>query len=236
MTLKYAQMIVLATVFLFQYAFEHIYPQRRQLNDWKHERINVLIGLLNIVLALIPAAGLVQLLQWIERQEIGLLQWWPSPLWIQVIVTIILMDLWMYCWHRMNHTVAFFWRFHLLHHRDTKMNTTTALRFHIIELLLSYPGKALICVLFGISYMPLVIYEVLFFISIVIHHSNIRISEKTDSLYRILFVSPIMHRIHHSRQQSERNSNYGALFSFWDRIFCTRKQINTDHITFGVEE
>ena len=235
MTLKYAQILVLSAVFLLQYLFEHIFPQRKEVNDWKNERINLMIGFLNIILALVPAAGLVQLLYWIQAQHTGLLQWLNFSVWLQVLFAIFIMDCWMYCWHRLNHTVPFFWHFHLLHHRDPKMNSTTALRFHIVELLLSYPGKAGICLIFGIPYMPLVIYEVLFFMSIVIHHSNIRITEKMDRFYRTLFVSPMMHRIHHSIHKEERNTNYGALFSFWDHIFSTRKQINTDHITFGVE-
>ena len=116
------------------------------------------------------------------------------------------------------------------------MNSTTALRFHIVELFLSYPGKLLVCFVFGISYLPLLIYEILFFTSIVIHHSNIYITQKADERYRLLFASPLMHRIHHSNNWDETNSNYGALFSFWDRIFRSWRNEANGEVVFGLPE
>lgn len=236
MTLKTIQVVILAGVFLLQYLFEHILPQKKEINDWKNERFNVLIGLLNIVLALVPAALLVKLLDWIGYRQLGLFPWIGLATWMTVPLTIVVMDLWMYVWHRLNHVVPFFWRFHTFHHQDKLMNSTTALRFHFMELLLSYPGKALVCLVFGITYVPLLVYELLFFVSIVVHHSNIRITERTDLLYRKLFVSPMMHRIHHSVKKEERNTNYGALFSFWDRLFGTRRQRADGEIEFGIAD
>lgn len=234
MTLKYAQIIILAAVFMLQYLFEHIYPQRKERNNWKNERFNLLIGLANTALVLFPATLFVKAIEWMELNKAGLLHRFTIPFWFNVILTILILDLWMYLWHRLNHTAPFLWKFHLFHHKDVKMNSTTALRFHTVELLLSYPGKLLICFLFGISYLPLFFYEILFFISIVIHHSNIYITERADNIYKMLFVSPIMHRIHHSIKKEERNTNYGALFSFWDRLFNSNANKAKGVIEFGV--
>lgn len=236
MNIKYIQIIVLALVFALQYLFEHIYPQRREINDWKNERFNLLIGGLNILLGLLPAMYIVQWLHFIDRKNLGLLSQLNLAWGLEIALTILVLDAWMYTWHRLNHKLKFLWRFHSFHHKDKKMNSTTAVRFHTMELIFSYPGKALVCFLFGIEYIPLLIYEILFFTAIVIHHSNVFITEKTDNRYRKLFASPLMHRIHHSNKWNETNSNFGALFSFWDALFNTSIKREEGKIEFGIGE
>jgi sterol desaturase/sphingolipid hydroxylase (fatty acid hydroxylase superfamily) len=237
MPLKYIQIIILTAVLLLQYMLEHWFPQRKEINDWKNERFNVGVGLLNLALNFLPAYGLVYLLQWIDEYNLGLLQQFRIAPWLKVIITITVLDLWIYYWHRLNHIVPFFWRFHRFHHTDEKMNSTTAVRFHIIELLFSVPGKAVIYFIMGFEFTPVVVYELLFFTSVVIHHSNIYISERADRIYRAIFASPFMHRIHHSVNEEERNTNYGGIFSFWDRLFASfRINKNTASIRFGVKE
>lgn len=233
---KYIQVSVLATIFSLQFFFEHILPQRKELNSWKNERFNITIGLFNIVVTILPAYLMVQWVNFIGLRNIGLLNYIGIPRVLQIIVAIPILDLWMYTWHRFNHINGFLWFFHRFHHKDQKMNSTTALRFHFVELLLSYPGKALICFMFGINYLPLLMYECLFSTSVIFHHSNIRMTERSDKIYRALFVSPFMHRVHHSIIETERNNNYGALFSFWDRILKSwHKPVNSD-IEFGINE
>jgi sterol desaturase/sphingolipid hydroxylase (fatty acid hydroxylase superfamily) len=234
MEIRYIQIITLAVVFGLQFLFEHIFPQQKTINDWKNERFNIAIGALNVLLTFIPASLFVQWLSFIHRHQLGLFNQSAVPSWLRFILTVIVMDCWMYSWHRLNHIVPFLWRFHSFHHKDNKMNSTTAVRFHIFELLMSYPGKALVCIAFGIGYAPLLVYEMLFFASIVIHHSNIAITERTDKIYRILFASPLLHRIHHSDRWAETNSNFGALFSFWDRLFSSWKGKAQNDIKFGV--
>jgi len=234
MASKYIQIIILSGVFTLQFLFEHIYPQRKEINDWKNERFNIGIGFLNVILTLVPAIAMVQWTNFVEVKRIGFLNQIQLPVWMVIVITLLLLDVWMYSWHRLNHKIPFLWRFHSFHHKDKKMNTTTAVRFHIIELLLSYPGKAAIIFILGINYTSLVIYEILFFSSVVIHHSNIFITERIDNIYRKFFASPMMHRIHHSQIWSETNSNYGALFSFWDILFKTRIKTAKEEIVFGI--
>lgn len=234
MPLKKIQVLVLALVFALQFLFEHIFPQRKVVNDWKNERFNLLIGLLNLLLSLIPASFFVRSIQTFESNRWGLLHLVTLPFWLNLVLTILLLDFWMYGWHRANHRIPFLWRFHRFHHEDTKMNSTTAVRFHIVELYLSYPAKAAVCLLLGVSYFPLLIYETLFFTAVVIQHSNISISEKADGIYRTLFASPGMHRIHHSAHLHDTNSNYGSLFSFWDRLMGSWRGGYRTQIQFGI--
>ena len=236
MASKYIQIIILTAVFALQFLFEHIYPQRKEINNCKNERFNLGIGLINVVLTMAPAFALVEWIHLIEVKKIGLLNYFHVPVWMIILITILLLDAWMYAWHVLNHKLPFLWRFHKFHHKDKMMNTTTALRFHIVELLFSYPGKALVIFFLGISYWHLIIYELLFFASVVIHHSNIFITERIDNIYRIFFASPLMHRIHHSVKWNETNSNFGGLFSFWDALFGTRVKKVNGQIIFGIEE
>lgn len=161
MMLKKIQVLLLAAVFLLHYGLEQLYPDRPRNRGWRFSRFNIGIGLLNTLLTLPLAAAFVQGLSWLEGQRLGLLRMIALPSWMHFAATILVMDAWMYAWHRMNHEWRPLWRFHRFHHLDGHMNSSTALRFHLAELWLSYPGKALVCVLFGISYAPLLVYEVL---------------------------------------------------------------------------
>jgi sterol desaturase/sphingolipid hydroxylase (fatty acid hydroxylase superfamily) len=236
MALKHIQIIILAAAFALQYFFEHLYPQRKDINDWKNERFNLAVGVFNLLLSLIPAGFLVQLIDLVDQKQLGFFNQTAIPFYFELLLTILILDAWMYAWHRLNHRVPLLWKFHSFHHKDEKLNSTTALRFHIVELLLSYPGKALVCFIAGIDFTNLLIYEMLFFVSIVVHHSNIYITERMDNLYRILFVSPMMHRIHHSKRKDETDTNFSALFSFWDKCFGSWKGKAKGEVVFGVPE
>ncbi|GAC1481070.1 MAG: hypothetical protein NVS1B13_02660 [Flavisolibacter sp.] len=141
----------------------------------------------------------------------------------------------MYWWHRFNHANTFLWRFHRFHHQDEEMNSTTALRFHTVELLLSYIFRLLLFPLFGFSIAAIVYYSLLFFPIVILHHSNLSVSVKTDNKFRKIFVSPNMHRIHHSNKREETDSNYSSVFTWWDRLFKTNRESPKGEIHFGVE-
>ncbi|MEO5947918.1 MAG: sterol desaturase family protein, partial [Chitinophagaceae bacterium] len=206
---KRIQTIIIFGVFLLQYLFEHVFPEQKKYNDLNNEGRNGLVGIINVVLLFIPSALLVELLSLISKNKIGLLQQFSFPFWLLLPLTIILMDFFMYWWHRFNHTYKFLWRFHRFHHQEKKMNSTTVFRFHTFELLLSTIFKASFYFIIGFTFLPILVYELLFFAAVIVHHSNINITESFDGVYRQLFSSPLMHRIHHSQVQEETDTNYG---------------------------
>ena len=171
-------------------------------------------------------------------QSFGLLHWLSFPLWLNVIVSVVLLDGIIYWQHRLFHKAPFLWRFHRMHHSDLAMGTTTAVRFHPVELVLSYCLKIMFLILIGVDAISIIIFEIILNGSALWSHSNIKVSSWLDAVIRTVFVTPDMHRIHHSAHKHETNSNYGFCLSIWDRIFASyRKQPQDGHekMTIGLD-
>ncbi|MCH9843894.1 MAG: sterol desaturase family protein [Alphaproteobacteria bacterium] len=136
-----------------------------------------------------------------------------------IIIDILLLDCMIYWWHRLNHVIPFLWRFHEVHHLDESMDASTALRFHFGEVLLSACNRAVFIALFAIPLTSVLVVETLLFCMALFHHANLRLPERLDSILSKLIVTPRIHNAHHHAKRRDTDSNYGNLFSFWDRIF-----------------
>jgi sterol desaturase/sphingolipid hydroxylase (fatty acid hydroxylase superfamily) len=198
-----------------------------------HALHNISIALLNGLLTIALSGVILLAVRWAE-QPFGLLHRLPLSGGMQLLAGFILFDLWMYLWHRMNHGLPFFWRFHRMHHSDTEMDVTTAMRFHAGELALSTLFRIAVIPLLGISLTNLLIYEIILHPVIYLHHSNVALPERLDRLLRLVVVSPNMHRVHHSDIPSETNSNYASVFSVWDRIGRTHRDRDVRTIRYGL--
>jgi len=143
------------------------------------------------------------------------------PVWGQAILGVLLLDFFIWLWHLSNHKIDFLWRFHKAHHSEQFLNATSALRFHLGELLLSVLIKSVILIVFGISFWIFVLYEVLVTFFAAFHHSNIRLPKWFQLYLERFIISPNMHRTHHSALRDEHDSNYGVIFSWWDLLFKT---------------
>ncbi len=207
----------------------------------KHALRNLLLGALNagvIALVFVGLWGLAAI--WASEQGIGLLHWAERalslPAWSHALGAVLLLDGWTYLWHRLNHTIPFLWRFHRVHHNDPTMDVTTASRFHTGEIVLSSLLRVPIIVLLGVYLWELVLYETLMFAVVQFHHANVVLPARLDRALRAVIVTPAMHKVHHSRWQPETDSNYSALFSFWDRIGRTfRRRDDLSTIRFGLD-
>src|SRR5690606_11374903 len=155
---------------------------------------------------------------WTANNNFGLLHQFDFPIWVSVILAILFQDAWMYVWHRANHRFSFLWRFHKVHHSDPEMDASTAVRFHTGEILISAVLRLVVIAILGLSLWQVLLYDLLIIPVILFHHSNVRFPEKFDKPFRALFASPAMHRIHHSPERRETDSNYGTICSFWDRL------------------
>jgi sterol desaturase/sphingolipid hydroxylase (fatty acid hydroxylase superfamily) len=196
-----------------------------------HGLRNLLIALINLGLA---TAGLsyliVRVTSWGERQDIGVVRWLDLGPLFGLAVALLLFDMWMYWWHRINHRVPLLWRFHRMHHSDRQMDVTSALRFHPGEIVLSSLVRLLILPIIGMSAAALLCYEIILLPVILLHHSNINVKGGADRLARVFIVTPWMHWVHHSRIREETNSNYGSVLSVWDRVFGITTTLSALHL------
>lgn len=226
---------VLAVLLLWETAAPY-FAQFRGRERLRHGGKNLALGLLNgVVIALVFAGLWVTAATWAEREGWGLLRWVELPWWAELVTAVLLFDLWTYFWHRLNHRVPFFWRFHRVHHSDPWMDVTTANRFHLGEIVFSSLLRVPVIVAIGLNAGQLAVYELAMFAVVQFHHANVGLPERWDRAMRLLVVTPAMHKVHHSRRQPETDSNYSSLFSFWDRIFRSfRLRRDPRGIQFGL--
>ena len=167
----------------------------------------------------------------------GLLNQYEVPFTLAVAASVIALDLAIYLQHVMFHAVPALWRLHRVHHADLDFDVTTGARFHPIEILLSMLVKMAVIVVIGPPAAAVMIFEVLLNATAMFNHANLRLPLAADRLLRLLVVTPDMHRVHHSVEEHETNSNFGFNLSLWDRLFRTYKaQPDAGHerMTIGI--
>ena len=228
------QPLAVGFVFLLTYLAEYLFPQRKELLTNNHDLKNIMIGLVNLLFSFVSGFYLQKLMAFASVKNFGLISFVKIPAILSIILQILCIDIFVYWWHRINHWIPIFWKFHKFHHEDESMNTTTAVRFHTVELFFAIIAKALFLILMGITVTGLIAYGILFFPVVLLVHSNIRINQKADFLLRKFIISPLMHRIHHSNIIVETNSNYGSVFPFWDWIFKSYRKKPIGVIKFGL--
>jgi sterol desaturase/sphingolipid hydroxylase (fatty acid hydroxylase superfamily) len=159
--------------------------------------------------------------RWARRRRFGLLNWLKLPHAVEMATGVLLLDYTLYQWHRLTHAVPLLWRFHLIHHLDRDLDASTGVRFHFGEMLLSVPYRVAQLLVLGIPAKALRLWKLLLFPSILFHHSNVRLPRELERRLSWFLVTPRMHGIHHSEQESERDSNWGSYISLWDLLHRT---------------
>jgi sterol desaturase/sphingolipid hydroxylase (fatty acid hydroxylase superfamily) len=171
----------------------------------------------------------------VERRRWGLLKLVRLPAWLEVALAVVLMDYTLYLWHVLTHRVPFLWRFHVAHHVDLDLDASTALRFHFAELVLSVPFRGAQILVIGVAPLSLSVWQNFLFLSIMFHHSNVRLPIEVERKLNRLVVTPRMHGIHHSIVKEETNSNWSSGLTVWDWIHGTlRLNVPQGEITIGV--
>ena len=194
--------------------------------------LTVLAGL-TIAIAETPIT--VMLARRVVRRRLGLLQQVPLPAWAEIVGGVVLMDGAQWVWHYLTHAVPVLWRFHAVHHVDADMDASTATRFHPGELLLSVPFRAAQIRVLGISPRVLAAWQTLTTAQILFQHSNVRLPERLDRALAAVIVTPRMHGIHHSNRPEEQGSNWGTIFSLFDRALgLQRLDVPARSITIGL--
>ena len=160
------------------------------------------------------------------------------PLWTEVLLSILILDLAIWAQHLITHKVPLFWRFHRMHHADRDMDVTTGFRFHPVEIVASMGLKIILVYALGPPAIAVLLFEVILSGTALFNHANLRLPLWLDRGLRLLIVTPDMHRIHHSTERREHDSNYGFSLSIWDRLFRTylaAPSAGQDKVTVGLE-
>lgn len=182
---------------------------RRLLRNFVFWAINAVLG----PLIVIPVTV------WAATHGLG---WRPWSGWAGLALDLVVLDLWIYAWHRANHHVPFLWRFHGVHHLDRFLDTTTAGRFHAGEVVLSALVRTAPIILFGMALESVVMFETLVFAASLFHHSDVRLPVGFERALSWFVVTPSIHWVHHHAVRRDTDSNYGTVLSMWDRLFLSR--------------
>lgn len=214
---------IFLAVFLLMLGLESII-QRHPTVDSKTRRLKInfaLTGIDILVVRIFFGAAAVGAAQFAEEKGWGLfnyLQWWEG---LEIVLCVIILDFMIYIQHVVVHMVPFFWRFHIVHHSDLDLDVSSGLRFHPIEIMGSMLFKLGLVFALGPLPIAVLIFEAILNGMAQFSHSNITLPEKLDRLLRYVVVTPDMHRIHHSIEKEETNSNFGFNLSIWDRFLGT---------------
>lgn len=220
---------------------EAIWPRKNRVESrlarWRTNAVFTVVDALALRL-LVPLAA-VGVAAYASTQGWGLLNMIALPDWVVIIISLILLDMAIYWQHVATHKIPILWRLHQVHHTDRDMDVTTAVRFHPIEICLSMVYKMAIVAILGAPVAAVILFEVILNGCAMFNHANLRLPKWLDRALRIFIVTPDMHRVHHSAQPTETNSNYGFSTSLWDRIFGSyTAQPSAGHnaMTIGLSE
>ena len=217
------RLLIFISIFLLMLGLESVF-QRHPIVESKTHRLKInlaLTGVDTLMVRLFFGAAALGASQFAEEKAWGLFNYLELPEGLEAFFCIVILDLMIYIQHVMFHVIPFFWRFHLVHHSDLDMDVSTGLRFHPLEILASMFYKVGLVFALGPSPMAVLVFEAILNGMAQFSHSNITLPERLDRLLRYVFVTPDMHRIHHSVEKSETNSNFGFNLSIWDRVLGT---------------
>ncbi|MGE4579118.1 MAG: sterol desaturase family protein [Desulfuromonadales bacterium] len=228
---------VLGTCIIALFLLERAFPLRQAKRALAGRlTVNLTFGIIafaTVSLIVRPVAEAT--LGWTSTNEFGLIRLHMIPDALRPVAAFLLMDLTFYWWHRANHRLPLLWRLHNVHHFDPDLDLSTTFRFHFGELAFSSAFRMVQIGLIGPSLATYLVYEVIFQLGTLFHHSNLRLPVRVERILVRFLVTPRMHGIHHSQVKEETNANYSTVFSFWDRLHRTvRLNVPQEAIKIGV--
>ena len=204
---------------------------------WKHAVPNIFFTLTTVLVNLPLAFLFLKSSDWVMANNFGILNWLPEmPLWLYTVLGIFLIDfIGAYLPHLIEHKVKPLWMVHLVHHTDHNVDTTTANRHHPLESVIRYVFTLTGIFIIGTPISLVLLYQSLSVVATQFNHANIKLPIKVDKALSYVIVSPDMHKVHHHHVLPYTDSNYGNIFSVWDRLFGTYMELDTDKIIYGVD-
>ena len=234
---SHRSLILVAGITIF-WLIENAFPLFKfNYKKWHHAGINFFLTFTTIIVNFCLAFILLKTANWCTTNHFGVLQWLPKmPNWLYLIIGLALLDLiGAYLVHLIEHKIKFLWSFHLIHHSDTWIDTTTANRHHPGESVIRFVFTTLGVLIVGGPMWMVFLYQTLSVIATQFNHANLSIPKKLDVFLSYIIVSPDMHKVHHHYVLPYTDSNYGNIFSVWDRLFGTFKTMPREEIIYGID-
>lgn len=204
---------------------------------WKHAVPNFFFTLTTIVINFGLAFLLLWSADWVKASDFGIINWLPEmPLWVYMFLGVFLLDFFgAYLAHYVEHKVKPLWMVHLVHHTDHKVDTTTANRHHPIESIIRFSFTLLGVFVVGTPIAIVMLYQAMSLVFTQFTHANIKLPKRLDKLISYVLISPDMHKIHHHYRLPYTDSNYGNIFSVWDRLLGTYMYMEREKLVYGVD-
>lgn len=205
-------------------------------HKWRHASINIFFTITTILVNFAFALLIVKASEWAVLHKFGLLQLTQLPLWLFMLGGLLLLDLvGAYFIHWIEHKIKWMWKFHMVHHADTHVDTTTANRHHPGESVLRAIFTLIGVIVLGAPMWLVMMYQSLSVVLTQFNHANIRLPLWLDNAIAWVLVSPNMHKVHHHYMRPQTDSNYGNIFSVWDRLFGTFNYTPVEQIRYGLD-
>lgn len=201
----------------------------------RHATVNFGFTVIHLIIHTLLAILIVKLSDWCKEGGFGLVYWFNANVLMTIIIGVLALDFSSWLVHLVMHKTPVLWRFHLIHHSDNNVDVTTGLRHHPGDSLLRGIFFLLLIFISGAPMYSVMIYQTLVVLSTAFTHANIRLPKKLDYVLSFILVSPNMHKVHHHWKQPYTDSNYGAVFSFWDRLLGTFMKLDTKDIRYGLD-
>lgn len=229
--------LILAGGLLLFWILEGVVPiLKMQYNKTRHLGVNLFFTVTALLVNLAFAVLIVEASDWSVNTEFGILQRIPMPIWLQLLIGLLVLDLISaYLIHWIQHKVYWMWRFHVVHHSDMHIDTSTALRHHPGESVFRAVFTIVAVLIAGAPIWLVMLYQSLSAFASQFNHANLRLPESIDRLLSYVIVTPRMHRVHHHHTQPYTDTNYGNIFSIWDRLFGTFARLKQSEIVFGLD-
>ncbi|MEJ7738887.1 MAG: sterol desaturase family protein [Chitinophagaceae bacterium] len=231
------RVMILMGGMIFFWLLEGYYPLFRfSFKRYKHAGVNLVFLSTTILLNLIFGITTIKICDWVMRNDIGLLNWLNLPLWGEAILAVFFLDFFsQYAPHWTMHKVKWMWKFHMIHHSDTKVDVTTGTRHHPGEWLFREFSTIIGVVLIGLPVGMYFLYRSCAALFTHFNHANLRVPLWLDKPISWIFVSPNMHKVHHHYKRPHTDTNYSNIFSLWDRLFGTFKYDDPKNLRYGLD-
>jgi len=231
---KFAWIVICMSTF---WILEGAFPlAQHQYQKWKHAKVNLVLLSTTILINVLFGLAIAGLFIWAEANNVGLLYLVDLPIWLELLLGVMLLDLIaQYVVHFLLHKVSFMWKFHMVHHSDTKVDVTTGTRHHPGDYMFREIFATIAILIGGIPFAFYMVYRILTVLFTYWSHSNLNLPRAIDKTMSLIFITPNMHKFHHHFERPWTDSNFGNIFSLWDRAFGTFVYDDPKKIKYGLD-